>query len=528
MVQEVNLRTNATGAAFPAMEKGEPALNCTISAARAASATALSAYPQAEGTLARTPAVALLADAIVEVRDDLRWPLQSKVRQSVGQKRMHQRQQKLRKDRDRKSWQSFADANPKNQTKEPITFFAELYEVLQQLSPERRRDAIARELSELQRRGLEDWILWSRDKNMNASEASAFRGDIRKEQDKRNAEGMWFDRRCTKEEKQKAARVVTYAQRSRVTGRTSTWYYSVVCLPGLHVVGRMRRDLEAATRDSQALTQAKRSVSLSIRPFDEAVRNAFSHLCTSKGKKRTFAEAESQECDGSSDLSFRRRLPRVGSVHSEPENLFLRFYAAVEVAGGGFSCLLRSPSIRDLETALKARSRLFGVLNIEGGRRKSRLSSSTSPFGDSCWNSSWLNSLSHNECIAVLERLRLEHQALHQEEDPVSPASAVAAAARNFKRVAKAVMDRREARSRGRLQRLLKKGSALRLSESKSSASRRFLKDPKGSSGGAHDTGIGDVNHAACNGDNSNSSNDNSNNNNNNCNCNFHSDQLCA
>lgn len=310
-------------------------------------------------------------------------------------------------------------------------FFSQLYELLQRLSPARRRCAISTQLTEPQRRGLEAWILAHRScgdeaslKTDSSAEDIARAEKKQKTTPKESACHVWHEAGPT-------GSVVTYSQRSRRTGRTSNWYYAVICMPGLHVLARMRRDRAAAVSDNEVLTRAKRQVAGATaagRSFDEAARQAFL----------------AGNVEGS-----RKRLPRAGGACSQPEQLFLRFYAAVELAGGGFRCLLRSPCCWDLEDALKARHRLLTALGDAQGQVPAK---GPSPAA------SRLKSLPHRECEVVLERLRQEHQALHREKESSS-------AAKNFNRVASAVLEGRDASSSASLRRLLRHSASARRRE---------------------------------------------------------------
>eukprot|EP00913_Durusdinium_trenchii_P028244 g26478.t1 len=137
-------------------------------------------------------------------------------------------------------------------------FFEELHQLLGRLSPGRRRAGLA-ELRPLERQGLEAWIL-------------ARQSDQAKE--RRRLQGPKMPR-STQPSSGARSSVVTFSQRT-LKG-TSRWYYAVVCLPGLHILSRMRRQRHSAVEDSKVLADAKRRVSEASRTgrsFDQAVREA--------------------------------------------------------------------------------------------------------------------------------------------------------------------------------------------------------------------------------------------------------------
>ncbi|CAK9083929.1 unnamed protein product [Durusdinium trenchii] len=133
-------------------------------------------------------------------------------------------------------------------------FFEELHQLLGRLSPGRRRAGLA-ELRPLERQGLEAWIL-------------ARQSDQAKE--RRRLQGPKMPR-STQPSSGARSSVVTFSQRT-LKG-TSRWYYAVVCLPGLHILSRMRRQRHSAVEDSKVLADAKRRVSEASRTgrsFDQA------------------------------------------------------------------------------------------------------------------------------------------------------------------------------------------------------------------------------------------------------------------
>ncbi|CAE7038840.1 unnamed protein product [Symbiodinium microadriaticum] len=298
----------------------------------------------------------------------------------------------------------------------------------------RRAEALQRDLTEPERRGLESWIL----------AGSRPSGQIEESQHPQHPQldGRQFgpcherSRGCTAFSSNERSSVGTLIQRSRVSGAASHWYFANICLPGLHIVSRMRRDYHAALRDGEVLTGAKRFVKGALstgHSFDEAIRTALASSLSG----RSSSAAEVSSC--SKMPGSKRRRARAGGAGKEPEALFLRFYAAVQL-GGGFNSLLRSPCCWDLDSALAARRRLLMALDCQGqpplaARR--------------------LRSLPHRVYAEVLERLRLAHEALYVEQDSV--AAAATAAARNFKRVSQALLQHRDDLWRRELRRALRR-----------------------------------------------------------------------
>eukprot|EP00435_Cladocopium_sp_Y103_P059177 s1032_g21.t1 len=282
-------------------------------------------------------------------------------------------------------------------------FYVQLHELLSRLSPPCRKAALE-QLTISERQGLEAWMLSSK---------SYGRGQAR-------CNGIRPSKTSCRASMRMASSgagssVVTFSQRT-LKG-TTRWYYAVVCLPGLHILSRMRRERALAVDDSKVLTCTKRSVSEAAKrghSFDEAVREALTLHSGSSGTKR-------------------KRQPKAGGTALEPRKLQLRFYAAVEL-GGGFSTMLRAPCCYDLEEALSARSRLQDALNLQG---------------------SALTSLSFSHCTEVLERLRCTHRALYQEAVGAADASD-----RSFGRVQRLVLQKREKRGWDQLRRLLRKRRA--------------------------------------------------------------------
>eukprot|EP00930_Biecheleria_cincta_P096536 TRINITY_DN88366_c0_g1_i1.p1 TRINITY_DN88366_c0_g1~~TRINITY_DN88366_c0_g1_i1.p1 ORF type:complete len:450 (-),score=75.33 TRINITY_DN88366_c0_g1_i1:18-1367(-) len=354
-------------------------------------------------------------------------------------------------------------------------FFAEVYDLLRRLSPMRRREAIALQLSEGQRRGLEAWILATGGKSVTSSGTP--RNELEIVPAKRHGKhGSRSDDVCKLRGKPGTSSVMSYSQRSSRTGRTSCWYYATVCLPGLHIIARMRREFALAAADSKVLAHAKECVMASTAlgcTFDEAVRQAFAGCLGSSTPSSKFDKTQLEcipGCDGSCVVPARRRIPRAGGAQSQPESLFLRFYAAVELAGGGFRCLLRSPCCWELELALTARRRLLSALDHEsrhdvafvGQSQPNQKADNHVSKADNAIAK--LRSLPHGECRAVLDRLRQEHQALHREQSEVADAEiadsvSAVVAARNFDRVERAVLEGRDASSNARLRRLLQRCS---------------------------------------------------------------------
>lgn len=282
-------------------------------------------------------------------------------------------------------------------------FFEELHQLLGRLSPGRRRAGLA-ELRPLERQGLEAWIL-------------ARQSDQAKE--RRRLQGPKMPR-STQPSSGARSSVVTFSQRT-LKG-TSRWYYAVVCLPGLHILSRMRRQRHSAVEDSKVLADAKRRVSEASRTgrsFDQAVREALGGA---------FWDGSQVPVKSATSPGTRRR-PRAGSTAFEPQALHLRFYAAVDL-GGGFATMLRAPCCYDLDEALRARRRLLAAVHLE--EPDQRLS--TVPF---------------SRCTEVLERVRQTHGALHQE--------AGRSASKAFGRVRRLVLQTREKRSWSQLQQLLRK-----------------------------------------------------------------------
>eukprot|EP00439_Symbiodinium_sp_Y106_P062645 s2238_g9.t1 len=316
--------------------------------------------------------------------------------------------------------------------------FEEIYELLGKLSPMRRAEALQRDLTEPERRGLESWIL----------AGSRPSGQIEDSQHPQHpqldgrqhgpchAEG---NPRSTATSSNERSSVGTLIQRSRVSGAASHWYFANIFLPGLHIVSRMRRDYHAALRDGEVLTGAKRFVKGALstgHSFDEAIRTALASSLSGQSS----SAAEVSNC--SKMPGSKRRQARAGGAGKEPEALFLRFYAAVQL-GGGFNSLLRSPCCWDLDSALAARRRLLMALDCQG----------QSPLA-----ARRLRSLPHRICAEVLERLRLAHEALYVEQDSV--AAAATAAARNFKRVSGALLQYRDDLWRRELRRALRRRRA--------------------------------------------------------------------
>ncbi|CAE7757524.1 unnamed protein product, partial [Symbiodinium sp. CCMP2456] len=188
--------------------------------------------------------------------------------------------------------------------------------------------------------------------------------------------------------------------------------------------------------EAKVLTGAKRFVKGALstgHSFDEAIRTALASSLSGQSS----SAAEVSNC--SKMQGSKRRRARAGGAGKEPEALFLRFYAAVQL-GGGFNSLLRSPCCWDLDSALAARRRLLMALDCQGqpplaARR--------------------LRSLPHRVYAEVLERLRLAHEALYMEQDSV--AAAATAAARNFKRVSQALLQYRDDLWRRELRRALRR-----------------------------------------------------------------------
>lgn len=281
-------------------------------------------------------------------------------------------------------------------------FYAQLHALLSRLSPPCRKAALE-QLTTLERQGLEAWMLSSKSYGCGQARCSSIRP---KKTSCRAMRAMRLASSGT------GSSVVTFSQRT-LKG-TTRWYYAVVCLPGLHILSRMRRDRALALEDSKVLTSTKRSVSEASKKghsFDEAVREALTRY-------------------DSGSTGARKRRPKAGGTALEPKKLQLRFYAAVEL-GGGFSTMLRAPCCYNLEEALTARSRLQEALNFQG---------------------SALTSLSFNHCTEVLERLRCTHRALYQEA-----VGAAAASDRAFGRVQRLVLEKREKRGWDQLRRLLRK-----------------------------------------------------------------------
>lgn len=199
-------------------------------------------------------------------------------------------------------------------------FFAEVYDLLGRLSPMRRREAIAMQLSEGQRRGLETWILAKGGKSISSS--NAHRIELEKTAKTTREHGPRLDDVCKLHGKPRRSSVMSYSQRSSRTGRTSCWYYATTCLPGLHVIARMRREYVLATADSQLLALVKESVMASTalgRSFDESVCQAFAGCIASS---TVASKSDKTGCDGSDAAPARRRVPRAGGAHSQPESLF--------------------------------------------------------------------------------------------------------------------------------------------------------------------------------------------------------------
>lgn len=291
---------------------------------------------------------------------------------------------------------------------EATHFYAQLHELLSRLSPPCRKAALE-QLTTLERQGLEAWILSSKSYGRGCQARCS---GIRPK--KTSCRAMPAMRMASSGA---GSSVVTFSQRT-LKGTVSRWYYAVVCLPGLHILSRMRRDRALAVDDSKVLTWTKRRVreaSEKGHSFDEAVREA---LTLHSGSTGTRAQ---------------KRRPKAGGTVLEPRKLQLRFYAAVEL-GGGFSTMLRAPCCYNLEEALTARSRLQDALNLQG---------------------SALTRLSFSHCTEVLERLRCTHRALYQEA-----VGAAAASDRAFGRVQRLVLQKRAKRGWDQLRRLLRKRRA--------------------------------------------------------------------
>ncbi|CAJ1450055.1 unnamed protein product, partial [Effrenium voratum] len=132
-------------------------------------------------------------------------------------------------------------------------FFQELHDLLGRLSPMRRKSALA-ELTESERLGLEAWMLAGRSRKGFGAELAA---------------KTWRSAATASDGR---SSVVNFSQRS-LTGKATHWYYAVVCLPGLHIIARMRRSRCVAVGDSKVLAAAKRSVMEAAqagRSFEEA------------------------------------------------------------------------------------------------------------------------------------------------------------------------------------------------------------------------------------------------------------------
>lgn len=246
-------------------------------------------------------------------------------------------------------------------------FLARLQELLGQLSPPRRRAAIGRLLTEALRLELEAWLIAGGGRRKLG--ATAEWGDSGRRpaaKVRKNAALKVPSRSISPVDDAEEGNdwrggagrrgVAAYVQRSRASGRLSRWYFSSVCLPGLHIVARLRRRREEADGDHRVLAEAKRRAAL--------------------------AAAEGRSVEEALEGALRGRLPR------------LRFYAAVSLAGG-YRALVRSPRLRELPAALDARRRLLGA---RGERR--------------------VAAMAHAECEAMLERLRRELARLAAEHAP--------------------------------------------------------------------------------------------------------------
>ena len=266
-------------------------------------------------------------------------------------------------------------------------FFRDLHALLARLSPTCRKTGLE-QLTPIEQQGLEAWML----SNQNSGQVICCPPKVC---------------RSMRSKAPVKSSVVTFSQRTQKG--TTRWYYAVVCLPGLHILSRMRRERALAVDDSQVLASTKRCVKEAAQKgqaFDQAVREA---LQSHAGQRRSRCPA------------------RAGGAILEPHRLQLRFYATLDL-GRGFSTMLRAPCCYNLEEALVARRRLQAALNDQG---------------------SMLGTLPFSHCNEVLERLRCTHRALFQE------AGAVDASERAFHRVRRMLLQQRESRAYLQLQRLL-------------------------------------------------------------------------
>lgn len=291
-------------------------------------------------------------------------------------------------------------------------FFGELHEVLRRLSPRARREAIQGMLSEAQRRQLEAWIV------TRGGQREARRGITRTHAGpkvRRRSLRPLFEA-VPEPESTSIKGVVTYTQYSAQTGHRSTWYYAVVCLPGLHVTARMRRDRAAAVGDHMTLTKAKEHIAAAVSRgivFDEAARRAFSKLGIAERRPEPVSAG----------------LWATAAVGAGAE-LWLRYSAAITLVGG-FRTMVRAPCVHDLESALAARRSL---LEAKG--------------------SGAVRSLPHAECVAMMARLRVVHAALYRKYGP-SP-EALKRAMQTFSSAERMTFADRDASALAHLRRLLR------------------------------------------------------------------------
>lgn len=214
------------------------------------------------------------------------------------------------------------------------------------------------------------------------------------------------------------------SRHERTTRSTvSSWHYAVICIPGLEILGRMHRDMADAVAEQQLLGEAKRQFQgLRARgvPYTAAVMATFGKLS--------------------------------GSSRGADTSFFLRCYGQLPLTKEGFLGRLRSPCYHTIEEALAARNRLLRALygcSLQGG---SECDTSSATF---------LRQLSHTECVAALERLGEVHLALLAER-PASSARGPKPQEKCYRRLAKAVMQVREATAMASLRRLLQRYARLR------------------------------------------------------------------
>lgn len=218
--------------------------------------------------------------------------------------------------------------------------------------------------------------------------------------------------------------VVTYTQRSARSGRSSTWYYATVCLPGLHVVASMRRERAAAVRDHTILQQVKTQINSRTAGgtgFDVAVRQSFLGM--------DFLAEQLQDCPAENDAS-----EIFGKVHRHTANTsqypVLRFYAAISLARG-FKGLIRTPCIHDLEVALDARRQLLKALG---------------PVS--------MKLLLHTDCTDKLANLRRTFLSLHTSHG--ASVASLQRASRAFNSAERVALEQRDASALMHLRNLLK------------------------------------------------------------------------